>query len=128
MLSSPYFPRCHVSSPSPTALTHLTPTALRGRYAAEGIDIWLTWGRSGVAGAFELSEEAVALGGTFRAFLVGFARTASLEGSGGWKPFPSVCEYGADGAGVTCSEENAHARACAIYGAGAGSKFELEIG
>ena len=76
------------------------------QYAAEGIDIWMTWGQpSADVQGIILSEEAKKVGAAFRQYLVDFARTATL--SAPWKPYPAVCEYEAE---LSCSEQNAHAR------------------
>jgi len=93
-------------------------------YAAEGIDIWLTWGRpSAEAVGVPIDAEAKAVGDAFRAFLTGFASTATLPAP--WQPFPACCEY--DGDGLACSEQNAHAQACDVFDAGA-RRFDLELG
>jgi carboxylesterase type B len=95
-------------------------------YAAEGVDSWLTWGQpsAGVGMGVTLDAEAVAVGDRFRAFLVGFSRTAELGAP--WRPYPAVCEYDADG--LTCSERDAHARACALIDADVGRKFDFSLG
>ena len=96
-------------------------------YAVEGIDIWLAWGDSGAPKELRDADGYAAakpVGQAFRASLVQFARTATLGGA--WRPFPAVCEYGADR--ETCSEENAHARACAILDKAAGRRWDLELG
>ena len=95
--------------------------------AVEGIDMWLTWGQSAatIAMGVTLPEEAVAVGDKFRGFLVEFARTGVLGKQ--WQPYPAVCEYG--GSGLGCSEENSHARACAIFDEELGrEKFVLSLG
>ena len=97
------------------------------KYAAEGIDIWLTWGDSGAPKELRNAEgyvEAKPVGEGFRASLIEMARTAKLGGA--WQPFPAVCEYGADR--ETCSKQNVHAKACAILDKAAGRKWDIELG
>ena len=95
------------------------------QYAAEGIDLWLTWGKPSAEGGLgiRLDEAAIAVGDVFRAYLVGFANSATL--GGGWRPYPAVCEYETT---LDCSEQNEHARACAIYDEAVGRRFDLEVG
>ena len=94
-------------------------------YAAEGIDAWLLFGASSASTAMgvTLSDEAIAVGNGFRRALARMALTGDL--GRGWKAHPAVCEYGQ---GLDCSEENAHARACAIFDEAVGRQFDFEMG
>ena len=65
------------------------------RHAAEGIDVYLTWGLTAARttmGLADLPKEAKAVGGSMRASLVSLARKGSLGDE--WQPHPAVCEIG----------------------------------
>ena len=95
------------------------------KYAAEGIDIYLTWGQTAATTTMgvELPEEAKAVGDAMRSFLVGFARTGTLGGL--WQPFPAICEIGEE---LACSTENRHAQACALFDRAIGRKYDIALG
>jgi len=97
------------------------------QYAAEGIDIWLTWGTFTAPLGLPVSavsEKAKAAGDRFRSYLVSFARTAGRNLGNEWKAIPAVCEYDQD---LRCSEQNTHAQACKIYDKKVGRKFDIGI-
>ena len=95
------------------------------KYAAEGIDIWMAWGKPSAEPLLgvKLDDKAVAVGDAFRAYLVGFANEGTL--GSGWKPYPAVCEYET---ALECSEQNPHARACDIYDEAFGRLYDIELG
>lgn len=95
------------------------------KYAAEGIDIWMAWGKPSAEPLLgvKLDDTAVAVGDAFRAYLVGFANEGTL--GSGWKPYPAVCEYETS---LECSEQNPHARACDIYDEAFGRLYDIEVG
>ena len=104
-------------------------------YAAEGVDIYLTWGQAAATTTMQrtLPDEAIAVGDALRTSLVQFARTATLGsasesrlwGDSQWEAYPAVCEVGEQ---LQCSTQNAHARACAIFDRGFGRKYDCEMG
>ena len=96
-------------------------------YAAEGIDIYLTWGQTAATSVMRvtLPDAAKAAGERFRAYLIEFARTAVLRSESGWKAYPSACDYG-DGDGLVCSTQNTHASVCPL-GQGREDRAQLDI-
>ena len=100
-------------------------------YAAEGIDIYLTWGQTAATSVMRvtLPDAAKAAGERFRAYLIEFARTAVLRSESGWKAYPAACDYG-DGDGLVCSTQNTHLQACALFDKAEkiGRNFDTEMG
>ena len=96
------------------------------KFAAEGTDVYLTWGQTAATTAMRvsLSADALAVGERMRASLIEFARTATLGGE--WQPYPAVCEVGTDGLG--CSTQNRHAQACDVFDKTLGRKFDVALG
>lgn len=97
------------------------------KYAAEGIDVYLTWGLTAartIMGLAELPKEAKAVGDSMRASLVSLARKGALGDE--WQPHPAVCEIGEPS--VACSTENRHAQACGYFDQGIGRKYDLALG
>lgn len=94
------------------------------KYTAEGIDLWLIWGKTAIETTlnFHPSAEALAVGRTFRGFLLQMARSGSLGSQ--WRPYPAVCEYGGN---LTCSEHDNHSQACSILDATFGQKFYARL-